>query len=140
MLNLEIISQFRSRQDVQKQAIVFDNEVFTYFDEGLTRYVFVNEDKTRVIKILIDATMKDYNTEEAEIYDKASDKVRSEMAETRLVAGGLLIEQEFCNPIKFDDRELDLKQLQFASACRDEVGWDKDGNLVCFDLDEYRRY
>lgn len=35
---------------------------------------------------------------------------------------------------------MNLLQIQFAGKCRDEVGWDKDGNLKCFDLDEYRKW
>jgi hypothetical protein len=140
MLNIETILQFQHRRGVRDQAIFYDNEVFTYFDEGLTRYVFVNEDKTRVVKILIDANSKDFNLDEAERYENASEEVRKEMAETKLVMDGLLVEQEFCNPIKFDDRPLTIPQIQFASSCRDEVGWNKDGELVCFDLDEYKKY
>lgn len=140
MLNIETILQFQQRRGVRDQAIFYDNEVFTYFDEGLTRYVFVNEDKTRVVKILIDANSKDFNLDEVKRYENASEEVRKEMAETKLVLDGLLVEQEFCNPIKFDDRPLTIKQIQFASSCRDEVGWNKDGELVCFDLDEYKKY
>lgn len=140
MVKIENILQQEVRDDIQSQAIFHNNEVFTFFDCGLTRHVFVNKDKTKVIKILIDSNSKDFNLEEAEIYENASDERKKEYAETKLVMGGLLIEQEFCNPIKFDDRKMTIPQIMFASSCRDEVGWTEDGRLVCFDLDEYKKY
>ena len=30
--------------------------------------------------------------------------------------------------------------MLFADSCRGEVGWTKEGKLVCFDLDEYKKY
>lgn len=138
MNKIEHIIQQDTR--VSHDAILYKGEVFTFFDSGLTRNVFTNEDKTLVIKVLIERQYKDYNLEEAEIYENASDEKRAELAETKLVLNGLLIEQEFCNPIKFDDRKLTIPQMLFASSCRDEVGWNKDGKLVCFDLDEYKKY
>lgn len=29
--------------------------------------------------------------------------------------------------------------MRFAMSCRNEVGW-KDGELVCYDLDEFKKY
>lgn len=61
------------------------------------------------------------------------------MAETTLSLEGF-IEQEFCTPLKESDNVLTLKQILFASSCRNEVGWTKDNRLVCFDLDEFKKY
>jgi len=140
MNKIETILQQEVRDDVKHDAIFHKGEVYTYFDEGLTRHVYVNNSKTKVIKILIRKDSKDYNLEEIEIYENASDEVRKEMAETKLTLDGMLIEQEFCNPIKFDDRNMTIPQMLFASSCRDEVGWTEEGKLVCFDLNEYKNY
>ena len=125
---------------ITQQVIIHKGEAFTYFDEGLTRYVFVNAEKTKVIKILIDKDSKDYNLEEIEIYENASEDKKEQLAKTEICHNGLVIEQEFCNPIKLDSRKLTIPQMLFASSCRNEVGWNKDGKLVCFDLDEYKKY
>lgn len=135
-----IINKDRIDSSVTKQAILYNGEMFTYFDVGLTRYVFVNKDKTKVIKILIDKRLHDYNLEESEIYENADDEIKKDFAKTELTYDGSIIEQEFCNPIKFDGRKLTIPQILFASSCRDEVGWTADGRLVCFDLDEYKKY
>lgn len=140
-MKIENIIQHDHQDDsIKKKVILYKNEAYTYFDSGLTRHVFVNPDKTKVIKILIHKDMKDYNQEEFEIYQNANKEIREQLAKTKLTLNGFVIEQEYCNPIKFDDRELTLPQIMFASSCRNEVGWTKEGKLVCFDLDEYKRY
>ena len=90
MNKIETIIQQDTR--VSHEAIFYKGEVFTFFDSGLTRNVFTNDDKTLVIKVLIERQYKDYNLEEAEIYENASEEVRKEMAETKLVMDGFLIE------------------------------------------------
>jgi len=135
-----IILQNHKDDSIQKKIILYNNEAFTYFDSGLTRHVFVNSDKTKVIKILVNKNSKDFNTEEIEIYKNAKGEIREQMAKTKIALNGYVIEQEFCSPIKFDDRELTIAQMLFASSCRNEVGWTKEGKLVCFDLDEFKRY
>jgi hypothetical protein len=125
---------------IKKQAIFYKGETYIYFDSGLTRYVFVNANKTKVIKILIDQRCKDYNEEEVNMYNNASDEQRDEMAKTVSTYDGYVVEQEFCNPIKWDEREMTIKQMKFAASCRQEVGWTADGRLVCFDLDEYKKW
>jgi hypothetical protein len=128
-------------QITNKDAIFYKNELFTYYKSGLTRHVFVNKDKTKVIKSLIsDKTFaKDYNKEEQQIYIDADIETKLLMAETTLSLEGF-IEQEFCTPLKESDNVLTLKQILFASSCRNEVGWTKDNRLVCFDLDEFKKY
>lgn len=136
----QVIQMDRIDKSVTSQAIIYKGEVYTHFDSGLTRHVFVNPDKTKVIKLLIDKFSKEYNEEEVEIYKNASEETRKQMAETSTTYEGFVVEQEFCNPVKFDDRKLTIPQMLFASSCRNEVGWDKDGNLKCFDLDEFKKW
>jgi len=135
-----VIENKRLDESIKKQAILYKGEVYTYFDSGLTRHVFANDAKTKVIKILVEKDMKDYNKEEVDVYKNASEEIRKELAKTELTYDGYVVEQEFCNPIKFDKRTLTIEQMLFASSCRDEVGWTADGRLVCFDLSEYKHY
>lgn len=141
MIKIEqILKQEEVSSDVKKQVVLYKGEAYTYFDSGLTRHVFVNKEKTKVIKFLIEKDMKDYNFEEADIYKTSSKKIRKEMASTKLECNGMVIEQEYCNPVKMDNRKMTMAQILFASSCRNEVGWTNDGRLVCFDLDEYKKY
>ena len=135
-----VIFQKKLDTSITEQAILYKGELFTYFDMGLTRYVFVNDDKTKVIKILIEQSRHghDFNQEELDIYNNAKPEKQKQLAKTEM--NGRIIEQEFCNPIKFDKRPMTIPQMRFASSCRNEVGWNKEGVLVCFDLDEYRKY
>ena len=135
-----VLQQERLDRTIEKKVILYKGEAYTYYDTGNTRYVFVNDSKTRVIKLLIDQNYKDFNLEEIEIYKNASNETRKEMAETVMNYDGLVVEQEYCIPLKWDDRKMTMQQILFAKSCRNEVGWDKDGNLKCFDLDEYKRY
>ena len=136
----QVIKQDKIDSSITKQAIIYKGEAYTFFDTGLTRFVFTNKDKTKVIKLLIDKRGMDFNLEESDIYDNASDEKKLELAKTELTYNGSIIEQEFCNPIKFDDRKMTIPQMLFASSCRNEVGWTKEGKLVCFDLDEYKKH
>lgn len=126
-----------SLQDAQSTVIFHKGEVFTYFDEGLTRYVYVNADKTKVIKIEHTAYSK-FNQLEFDIYNEANAEIKDQMAETTIHNN--IIEQEFCLPIKLSDKKLTMSEVRFAKSCRKEVGWNKDGKLVCFDLDEFRKW
>jgi len=135
-----IITHEVRQHSITEDVILYKGETYTYFDEGLTRYVFTNADKTTVIKILIEKKSFDFNKEEIEIYENASEEKKKKLAKTKLTYDGEIIEQEFCNPIKFDDRKLTIPQMLFANACRKEVGWNKDDELVCFDLNEFMKY
>jgi hypothetical protein len=135
-----IIRQEKIDKSIQSQAILYKGELYTYFDSGLTRHVFVNKDRTKVIKILIDKHSVDYNLEEVEIYKNATAEIKAQMTPTTLEYDGFVVEQEFCNPIKFDNREMTIQQIAFATSCRNEVGWSKDGRLLCFDLNEFKKY
>lgn len=124
--------------EARSMVILHKGEIYEFFDEGTTRHVFVNKHETKVIKILKSKTGFDYNTEEAKIYNKANEADKKEMAKTEIFHN--IIEQEFCTPIKFGGKKLNPTQRIFANQCRNEVGWDKDNNLVCFDLDEFKKY
>jgi len=136
----QILQQDDSVRDIESLAIIHKGEVYTFFDKGNTRNVFVNDSKTKVIKLLINKRDKDFNLEEIEIYKDASDSVKEQMAYTSSDYDGYVVEQEFCLPVKYVKREMTIAQILFASSCRNEVGWTKDGRLVCFDLDEFKKY
>lgn len=135
---IDVLENKISLEEAKNMLIFHKGELYSYFDEGCTRHVFVNKDETRVIKILQRGSGKDFNTEEANIYTNASDEDKEQMAKTELV--GSMIEQEFVTPIKFGGKRLTIPQKLFASKCRNEVGWTEDGRLVCFDLDEFMKY
>jgi len=133
----DIVEQKVTLAEASSMAIMHKGELFTYFDEGLTRFVFSNEDRTKVIKLEKTKQDNHFNELENEIYQKASKENRELMAETELVDG--FIEQEFVMPIKFGGRKLSMEQIRFSRSCRNEVGW-KGDRLVCFDLDEFKKY
>lgn len=135
---IDVLENKITLAEAKSMIIMHKGEAYTYYDEGCTRHVFANKDETKVIKILQRETGQDFNTEEALIYKNASEEDKSQMATTELVNG--MIEQEFCLPIKFGGKRLTIPQKLFARQCRNEVGWDKDENLVCFDLDEFKKY
>lgn len=134
----DIIANEVSLQEAESMLIMYQGETYSYFDEGCTRFVFSNPDRTKVIKLEKEKMRNSFNELEAEIYEDASDEDKALMAKTKMIDG--FIEQEFCLPIKFGGIKLTMPQIRFASSCRNEVGWDKDGNLVCFDLDEFKKY
>ena len=135
--NIQELTEKHSLQQAQGTIIFHNNEYFKYWDEGCSRYVYVNEDRTKVIKIE-KFQYGSFNKEEAEVWNKASEENRELMVEAKLI--GNIIEQEFVLPIKFGGKRLNIEQRLFASSCRNEVGWTKDGKLKCFDLDEFKRY
>lgn len=135
---IDVLENKITLQQAKEMTILHKGELYTFFDEGNTRHVFANADKTRVIKILQNDIGTDYNTEEVRIYENASDEDKANMVKSELSCG--MVEQEFVTPIKFGGKRLTIPQKLFASKCRNEVGWDKDGNLVCYDLDEYMKY
>lgn len=132
-----IIEKMIDLSQARTMLILHKGEVFEFFDEGCTRYVFVNKDNSKVVKILKENGF-DFNKQELEIYTNASDEDKKQMAETLLI--GNIIEQKYYTPIKFGGKKLSIQQRLFASSCRNDVGWNDSGELVCFDLDEYKRY
>ena len=119
--------------------IIYQNEVYSFYDSGLTRKVYVNDDKTKVIKILIDPFGFNYNKEEYNLYNSISKK--EELAKTEISEDNLIVIQEFVTPVKFSNKEYNsINEITFANSCRNEVGWNKNGKLVCFDLNEYKKW
>lgn len=133
----DIVENKITVQEASQMSIMHQGEIFSYFDEGCTRYVFANEDKTKVIKLEKERRNNHYNELENEIYENALEENKKLMAKTKMVNG--FIEQEFVLPIKFGGRRLTMEQIRFASSCRQEVGW-KGEDLVCYDLDEFKKY
>lgn len=120
-------------------CVYYKGETYNFFDSGLTRRVFVNEEGTKVIKLLINEFEGiNHNQIEYDIYSSSENK--DKLAKTEISSDGNIVEQEFVLPIKFSDKELSLEEIQFAMKCRNEVGWNSIGNLVCFDLDELNKY
>lgn len=125
----------------EKDVIVINGEIFTYKSSGITRKVYANESKTKVVKVCIERGNY-FNQEEIDIYTSVSDK--SQLAETKLLDNGY-IEQEFLHTL--DDEEtfklfpnMTNEQIRFARSCRGDVGFDKNGVLKCHDLEEFKKY
>lgn len=132
--------------EVKADAVVWNNEVWKFHATGLTRRVFVNEDRTKVIKVPVQRYDYNHNANEAESWKKMSEDKKKEFAECEILPNGWLM-MEFLTTLndpdvfeKWGHRELTTEEMQFAASCRNEVGFDSDGNLKCFDYDEYRRY
>jgi hypothetical protein len=134
----QVIENEFTIEEAKQMIVMHKGEAYTFFDEGCTRHVFVNKDETKVIKLLQRDSGFDFNQEEVNIYTKANDADKAKMAKTELSHN--MVEQEYVTPIKFGGKKLSISEKLFASKCRNEVGWNKDGNLVCFDLDEYMKY
>lgn len=134
----ELVEQVKTNNPCIGSTIVFQDVVYSYWDEGCTRYVFTNEDQTKVIKIPKDGFSQMYNDSEYETYNTATEEDRDKMALTEIVDG--VIVQEFVMPIKWAGKKLTIPQEIFARKCRREVGWNSEEELVCFDLDEYLKY
>lgn len=132
----EINSKILTKIEARKLILLHENDVFHYFDEGCTRFVFKNDDKTKVLKLEKDSSNR-ANYFEDKLYEESDQK--DKLAKTKLLPNGF-IEQEFCLPIKYGGKKLNDEQKEFAWSCRNEVGWNKDGELVCFDLDEFMKY
>lgn len=125
--------------------VIVNGEVFTYKNTGLTRRVFVNKEKTHVIKVPVGKTGQHFNDEEAEIWDAANEDRRKEYASTEKLPNGY-IKQEFLHTLDDPEteawlgRNLTMAEVRFARSCKEDVGFDKDGNLKVYDLHEYKKY
>lgn len=136
----DVLEKKISLENARQMVLAHKGEQYTYFDEGCTRYVYVNADSTKVIKLDKREFNHDnkWNDEEFEIYKNAKPEDKALMVPTTIYNG--LIEQDFVTPVKYGGRKLSIKQRQFAISCRNEVGWTEDGELLCFDLDEFKKY
>ncbi len=126
-------------------VIVVGTEVFTFKNTGLTRRVFVNKDKTLVVKVPITRHDQRHNDNEAEHWKDCTEEQRKELAETKRLTNGYIV-QEFLQTLDDDTtpewlgRPLTMTEIGFASSCRSEVGFDTNGVLKCYDYDEYKKY
>ncbi len=145
-MNIEkIIQADKDSLENNADIIIVNGEAFTFKNSGLTRRVFVNADKSKVVKVLVKGNSKDYNKEEIECWNGASDTVKKELAETELLDNGYIM-QEYLHTLDDPEtanwlgRSLTMKEIRLAGSCRNDVGFDKDGNMKCFDLHEYKQY
>lgn len=126
-------------------VIVYNNEIYVYKNSGFTRHVYANEDKTKVIKVPVEMRGAHWNETEIAIWDEASYEKRQQLAYTELLPMGW-IQQEYLHTLDDESTEswlgriLTMEEIRFASSCRNDVGFDADGNLKCFDLHEYKNY
>jgi len=132
-----VIEQKIDLSQARQMVILHKGEIFTFFDEGCSRHVFVNADESKVIKIQ-KSSSTNFNKEEFNIYSSANEEDKILMTPTFIFNG--VVEQEFCTPIKFGGKKLNTEERAFALSCRNEVGWNTEGKLVCFDLDEFKKY
>lgn len=133
------------QRDNKGDVIIVNGEIFSYKGIGNTRRVYANADKTKVVKIPVSLSYQNFNDEEIELYEAASDEKKKQLAHTTQVENGFII-QEYLHTL--DDpttvdwlkRPMTMKEIRFAESCRRDVGYDKDGNLKCFDIHEYKQY
>jgi len=141
---MEIVTDQLSKER-DEDVIIVNGEAFTYKASGLTRRVYQNADKTKVIKIALRTSYQYNNLEEVKIYENASEKVKSQMAETKLLENGY-VEQEFLwtldDPLtdSMITRDITVEEIRFARSCRNDVGFDKNGVMKVHDLEEYLKY
>jgi hypothetical protein len=140
----EIHADSNIQNDIQKtDAIIVNGELFSFKADGLTRRVFANADKTKVVKVCFERG-NHFNQEEINLFTQANDKKRAELADTKLLDNGY-IEQEYLITLDTDEADaliqnLTPEQIAFARSCRGDVGFDKNGVLKCHDIEEYRKY
>ena len=141
----QIVNVSTATVESTADVILVNNEVFTYKNTGLTRRVFANKDKTLVVKVPIQVDFQRHNDNEATLWNEASDEVRLQLAETQRLSNGYIL-QEYLHTL--DDKEtqewlgrpMTNKEIRFATSCRNEVGYDANGVLKCFDYDEFKQY
>jgi hypothetical protein len=146
MTKIEQIIEVNTATVESKADVIFVNgEVFTYKNSGLTRRVFVNEDKTLVVKVPVDTQSQIHNDAEITFWDEASDEIKPQLAETKRLPNGWVI-QEYLHTLDDPETEewlgrpLTNKELRFAASCRSDVGFDNEGNIKCYDLEEYKQW
>lgn len=141
----QIINVNMATVESQADVILVNGEVFTYKNTGLTRRVFVNKEKTLIIKVPITNQYQEHNDNEAELWNTASDEDKEQLAETKRLSNGYIL-QEFLQTL--DDpttkdylgRPMTMKEVNFAMSCRNDVGYDTEGRLKCYDYDEFKKY
>lgn len=140
-----VINVSTATVESKADVIIINGEAFTYKNTGLTRRVFVNKDKTLIVKVPIHTYDQDHNDNEAELWENASEETRAELAETKRLPNGYIL-QEFLQTLDDDStkewlgRSMTMSEIRFASSCRNEVGYDASGKLKCYDYDEFKKY
>lgn len=146
MTKIEHIIEVNTATVESKADVIFVNgQVFTYKNSGLTRRVFVNEDKTLVVKVPVDTQSQIHNDAEITFWGEASDEIKPQLAETKRLPNGWVI-QEYLHTLDDPEtenwlgRSLTNKEIRFAASCRSDVGFDDEGNIKCYDLEEYKKW
>ncbi len=146
--NSILVEQVRTAtgKENNAEAVLFEGVAYVYHNTGLTRRVFVNKEKTKVVKIPVTEHDFDHNKAEAEQWANASEKMRARLTPCRLLSNGWL-EMDFLYTLndketeaKWGHLDLTVEEITFASSCRNEVGFDTEGKLRCYDYDEYMKY
>lgn len=141
----QIVNVNTATVESKADVILVNGEAFTYKNSGLTRRVFVNKDKTLIVKVPITVEDQRHNDKEAELWAEANDETRSQLAETQKLSNGYIL-QEFLQTLDDEttegwlNRPMTMSEIRFATSCRNEVGYDTNGKLKCYDYDEFKKY
>ena len=139
----QIVNVNTATVESKADVILVNGEAFTYKNSGLTRRVFVNKDKTLIIKVPITVEDQRHNDKEAELWSEADEETRSQLAETQRLSNGYIL-QEFLQTLDDEttegwlNRPMTMSEIRFATSCRNEVGYDTNGKLKCYDYDEFK--
>lgn len=142
---IHVINVNQATVESKVDVIVVNGDIFTFKNNGLTRRVFANKEKGIVVKVPLTQLDYKHNENEAEKWKNGSDEVKEQLAESHLLPNGYLV-QEYLHTLDDEEtaewltRDLTTEEILFAQSCRNEVGFDEDGNLKCYDYDEYKRY
>lgn len=141
----QLINVNTATVESKADVIIVNGEAFTYKNTGLTRRVFENKEKTLIIKVPIHTYDQRHNDKEAELWEEADEETRSQLAETKRLANGFIL-QEYLHTLDDTDtkdwlnRPMTMVEIRFATSCRNEVGYDANGTLKCYDYDEFKAY
>lgn len=141
----QIINVNTATVESKADVILVNGEAFTYKNTGLTRRVFVNKTKTLVIKVPVDEDYQRHNDNEAKLWLEPSDELKAQLAETKRLPNGYIL-QEYLHTLDDDEtqdiigRAMTMDEIAFAASCRDDVGFDSNGVLKCYDYDEFKKY
>jgi len=141
----QIINVDTATIESKADVVIVNGEAFTYKNTGLTRRVFENKTKTLIIKVPIRKEYQDHNDNEAKLWEEADEQTRSQLAETKRLSNGYIL-QEYLHTL--DDknteewlgRPMTMAEIRFATSCRNDVGYDENRNLKCYDYDEFKQY
>lgn len=146
MSKIEHIINVKQATVESKADVIFINgEAFTFKNTGLTRRVFVNKDKTLIVKVPIHDLDQMHNDNEAKMWENASEEKRAQLAETKRLSNGYIL-QEYLHTLDDKDtpewlgRGMTMPEIRFASSCRNDVGYDENKVLKCYDYDEFKAY